>query len=183
MSFGRICCLNTLNFFSGATLPFPANNPTNSATPGFYSGNFSDKSLLYPGTGLILGQRRVARILTTTTIAPNGVYCLPGAYSAYLITELYDGTNATFFYAHPQLKWVPTNLANINSVTGKIGVVTFDTQAQKHFVLRMNLTSYQAIGALLVDSTGAFIQSAFYYDPVALNLVYTQGPFEVLACQ
>lgn len=83
--------------------------------------------------------------------------------------------------AHPNLKWIPTTVPNLGNITGKVGVLAYDTNLQKHFVIRVNLTSYQQIGGVWVSDAGAIDGSAFYFDAGAVK--FTAGAVDVLVCQ
>jgi hypothetical protein len=160
----------TFIYFSGTTIDLISNNPSDPATLALFSGFYRNSLAVYPGHGRHGTANRVGRVAFQ-----QGVYMATG-YS-----DILDSITARYFYAHPNLKWITTSVANVKNVAGRIGVNTFSTGTDNHIPTRHNLTKYQQIGGLWVKANGYIDFQAFYYDENTVK--WTQGVIDVLACQ
>lgn len=117
---------------SGALLPL---NAYNIAQFGFNSGFYLNALPIYPGSGefsdcgsignTIYGPARITEFGAYLTCANN--------------IEYYNPTTAKFFYNHGNLNWVPTDIATVGSVAGKVSLGTY--QNTNLFVSRKSISS------------------------------------------
>lgn len=125
------------------------NNPLNPSTPGFQSGTYSDGSVVFPGTGFFSNSygNHVARISLTSQNG-SGAYSSAYDYKDPIGKELFNATGAKYFYADPDLVWVPVRKTDANKVPNAVRVFTF--LFYQLYVIRVNLTNeekvYQQIG-------------------------------------
>lgn len=104
------------------------------------------------------------------TIATN--FEGPGAYMQCVNKYQYDKVDPRFFYNHPNLKWIMTNLTQYLRVDGAL-------RTGSMYVGRINVTTskgtFQQIGKII----GGYI---YYRHPETLKQIIFRGPYEILAC-
>lgn len=104
----------------------------------------------------------------------------PGAYMSCIGTHNFDRFDAKFYYAHPNLRWVPTIASQAPGVPGIINPV-FNFWVGRIRIDLGNMT-YYTIG----KGTGVFAGTGiFWYWGVSQNIEQstTTAMIEVLACQ
>lgn len=134
---------------------------------------YKDGSVVYPGTGIYNKATRPARI---SLQSPAGAYGPLGTEQAY------DGSTAMYFRAHENLKWISTYIWIVAGLTGKVEVILWNDNGQRHFVTRHNVTNYQQIGVIWVNDAGVIDGVAAYNNGTG-SLGWTDGPFDILVCQ
>lgn len=99
-----------------------------------------------------------------------------GAYSSCAgVTENFDRLEATFFYAHPNLKWVGTDTVNAANVPGVVKVGPKNLITARVDLAAPNGTWYETSGKV-------YGQVVYYYEPGFTGESSYSGPVDVLAC-
>jgi hypothetical protein len=154
-------------------------NPKIPETLGFSSGTYLDGSTIYVGTGIntavCFNQDLLpTRLATVKTPSNSG----PGAYME-CTGGVFSNVNVKYLQADVNLKWVPANTANVNSV---VGVVKVTGSYYGYYIGRVTLralngTSYKQVSKIHMDR-GAV---GMWY-VTEQNAEGSTNSFEVLAC-
>lgn len=140
-------------------------------------GTFIDGSTIYAGVGAFpqcKGETQApARISLGGDLATRGM----GAYSSCtFITENFDRLDAYFFYDHPKLKWIGTDVQNAMNVPGVIKIGPGQLAVGRVDLTSPNGTWYQQSGKVW-GANGVYFWEP--YNTIESNYV---GPVDVLAC-
>lgn len=147
--------------------------PDDPQTPGKIIGTYIDGTTLYAGSGNF-GQCN-GENPGSARIVLNGPLGMGAYTSCHQTTELFDGYQATFFYDHPNLKWVGSDSLNAVNVPGVIKVGPTNVIPARVDLAAPNATWYRT-------SAKVYNQVVFYYEPGFPSESSYTGPIDVLAC-
>ncbi|KAG5668221.1 hypothetical protein PVAND_016169 [Polypedilum vanderplanki] len=157
----------------------PTRNPLMPKNQGIPSaGIYFDGTAIYPGysfTTECVNQDIIPARLSTVKSSVGAV----GAWMA-CGGDIFNGQNASFIKANANIKWVPSNIDNLNSV---VGAILVRRSYYSYYIGRLNLTTsngtvYQQVSKIHIDK-GA---SGLWYSKEDGTENFTNYDYEVLVC-